>query len=377
MVIGKIATTVKHGRCHVWSLNPAAESRLATTSSTRVHTCPFCKQVFPLRKTLNRHMSSALHLSNGPSFTCNSCGIGCSRKDILSRHKASQHNERGKTVQCSVCHQHIRPRSLRGHLASRACKRAEKRNHAFSNGVGTLRSYWNNSNSSNAGPAMPPVLPAVLDINLLGAWLFVKVKPFQDTYALWLGRTTIAPSRDVLKLKGLLFKTIRNAIASPSVAQDPFLVDVLALFNILSCMTDGWNATQVHRYAFVRLVHLQLSVWPRSREEFSNVRPAEAFQDILRKVHDNASDILKCERIIQMAIKMMRSSAFDTVCTSVKLYKRLENSPHTRTQFEYRPRAVWFQQTFPQLKAIAELASTVTPNRTKSALPADTMHQRG
>jgi hypothetical protein len=88
----------------------------------------------------------------------------------------------------------------------------------------------------------------------LSAWLFVKVKPWgngSESVERWYLRSLVEQSYEILKLKTRLIETIRNALSSPF---DTNLIDALAILNMCICMTEGYDATKIHRDAFVCLV---------------------------------------------------------------------------------------------------------------------------
>jgi Zn ribbon nucleic-acid-binding protein len=94
-------------------------------------TCNICDRTFSFQKSLIRHLQT-VHSSK--SYTCQNCGVACSRQDTLDRHHHEKHSSI-ELVECMRCGRKIRDRSLKYHLDTAGCRKANRhvtREHEYS-----------------------------------------------------------------------------------------------------------------------------------------------------------------------------------------------------------------------------------------------------
>lgn len=98
---------------------------IATRSSTdNPHACSSCGKIFPLLKTLKRHMEKTRCARafghEATVYQCSTCREYFSRNDVLLRHKETKH--RSVKESCRICGKSISKRALPEHYRARTCK---------------------------------------------------------------------------------------------------------------------------------------------------------------------------------------------------------------------------------------------------------------
>ncbi|KAI5367351.1 Putative Zinc finger C2H2-type [Septoria linicola] len=285
-------------------------------SHESVFACPHCQRQFALRKSLYRHIRT-IHRADGPlEFPCFHCDHEFSRQDILVWHMHTQHGGKiGATVPCELCAKHVHPRSLAAHKTSAACRKAQRER---------LQVYLDGIDGINEGAEAANIsyLPAIGDVIMLSAWLFIKFRPWGDQHR-WMDAhhdpNKIGPhtSNEVLALRGLVYRQTIRALSASNIDRDSLLLDSLAILTMFFCQTEGWTAARQHTQAYVRLALMQLNALDNSRVAFTSVPAADTFRTVLlreaqhQQVPERAIDC--CETLITKSLSLLREAAWDII----------------------------------------------------------------
>ncbi|KAF2167367.1 hypothetical protein M409DRAFT_53972 [Zasmidium cellare ATCC 36951] len=299
--------------------------------------CPLCAQTFQLKKTLIRHAKDSIANLEGSPFVCSifDCGLRFKRKDILSRHMKSQHSAGRTLVQCPVCSQEVRPRSLKGHQATQAC--ANARPSAATSSDQVVPTASQSDDSKEAFYSLHSYLHDILDCVLLTAWLFTTVKPWgpgEMTPALWFVQAQPPRSYEVEKLKCLFLKTLKTAVEAPDISWNGHLLDAIAIIKVITTMTEGWKYSNPHSDAYKRLAEIQIRRLSLTKDAFINSQRSQAWDSVLNQtVPEN--DRPKCVNIVKLILGVMRKATWDSVSRLTEDFsKPLEDAAikaHTRS----------------------------------------------
>lgn len=166
----------------------------------------------------------------------------------------------------------------------------------------------------------PDYLPAIADPVLLGAWLFVKLKPWGVNHCWpddrWLDRpirTFVRPEVEVLQLREIVYQALRKAGSSPNIINDPFFPDAIIMFTFYMSMTDGWASglQQVEFLVLLASARMQTAASGAS-EAYRTTVAVDAFRTVLSR-YVKSEYVLALEGMFTMAQTIMRNSAMDTI----------------------------------------------------------------
>lgn len=277
------------------------------------HTCQFCKRIFELKKSFNRHMRTVHQPIQETPFLCTKCERRFLRKDVLTRHETTQHGAQRTVVQCSVCHKHIRPRALAEHRASQVCKRAKAQVDKVQ--IEVLRAAFTDHYAKARFASVPAYLPAIIDVLLVSAWLWVKLRPWgrgRDSADVWLMRSQVAaPSIEFLELKGLVYRAVLKALRHYDPRREPYLLEAIVARTTVIMFTDGWDLGMTGIQAVVALERREIGSTGTKRA-FVDSTIADAYKTVLSRevaVHQIAS----CWEMFRAHIKLVRVSAIDFI----------------------------------------------------------------
>lgn len=318
-------------------------------------TCQVCKRAFPLKKTLNRHVKSVHSPTQETPFVCTrgTCGKRFKRKDILSRHQTTQHNER-RMIECDVCYREVRPRYLPQHRATQACQeavreaeaRVEANVEADASRIGVLGAFCILRTTTTGSTSVPAYLPAVVDVLLICTWMFVRLRPWgRESSGLWLLTSTVAaPSIEVLELKGLAYRTIWRALRRHDPAREPHLYDAVIVLAIVDRMISGWDATASHREVSRYLARCGYSV---------GTGTVDAYETALSRDVDS-SQVASCLRLMRTVIGLVHECALYVTGVSTS-DQAAQAEAHELCMREER----WSARNAGRLTELADLASTI------------------
>lgn len=166
--------------------------------------------------------------------------------------------------------------------------------------------------TSRGIPAILRKLRDISDCVGLGALLFATIPFFghgDESVDLWLLRKQHEASDELQNLKGCVVTAIRKATSHEDLATNFELFDAIVLLLMSIAVTDGWHMTPVHREAILRLGMTQIMETNTSAQAFINRRPSDRFTSVLAEKVNN-TQLPKCETVMHMAIRMMRSVVF-------------------------------------------------------------------
>ncbi|KAK5724670.1 hypothetical protein LTR15_004717 [Elasticomyces elasticus] len=256
--------------------------------------------------------------SEKPSPIRSICLKVVKRKDDLRRHEINQHDG-GRMHVCDICSKAVRPRQLPQHWKSHACMQASQQKDG--NWLQRLK---------HAG-SVPGNLPAILDIVLMSAWFFVKVRPWGCHNAgVWLLRPMGSkPSIEVLELKGVMSRGLGRALRNYDPLRDTTILDSLMIFAMVMTWLDGFEATLLHTKEIVhREYQTSLAGGVRTYEDAQ-------IADILTFVlsHEvEAPEIQRCRRLAIEGLNMVRESARHEIAMAQTVEPDL--SRYTRSDFQ-------------------------------------------
>jgi hypothetical protein len=167
----------------------------------------------------------------------------------------------------------------------------------------------------------PNYLPAIADPVLLGAWMFVKLKPWgpkhcwaDDGWLVGPPRTYSNPPEGIFKLRAVVYRSILNALANDSITRDPYFPDALIMLILFTCQTDGWEVALTHCQPLVWLACSQLQSGSGSREAYQTTIAVDAFRTVLSQ-HVRSEYVTPLERVFTMAQRIMRKAVVDIIDT--------------------------------------------------------------
>ncbi|KAK4958307.1 hypothetical protein LTR10_004733 [Elasticomyces elasticus] len=184
--------------------------------------------------------------------------------------------------------------------------------------------------------SVPGNLPAILDIVLMSAWFFVKVRPWGCHNAgVWLLRPMGSkPSIEVLELKGVMSRGLGRALRNYDPLRDTIVLDALMIFAVVTTQLDGFEATLLHTKEIVhREYQTSLAGGVRTYED---AQIAEILTFVLS--HEvEAPEVQRCRRLAIEGLNMVRESALHEVAMAQAVEPDL--SKYTRSDFQERHRA--------------------------------------
>lgn len=204
--------------------------------------CPICKGIFPLRKTLNRHLRTVHQPSK---IRCRHCALEFNRKDIKDRHELEQHGTSSDAVECSICHVQVRQRALSSHFNSKRHGRAQKQADEIHL---TLSKVGRGLRASRI-----PDTEALIDPTLVTTCLIVKLLA-RFSGLLWpLCVDTIKQSFEMLKLKGQALRSISKMIERRPLPKSTEFMAPVATMAIVQWIFGELEQAELHIKVLVSL----------------------------------------------------------------------------------------------------------------------------
>lgn len=157
---------------------------------------------------------------------------------------------------------------------------------------------------------------ATVDAVLLGAWLFIKYRPWGDGHR-WLNDLTIPDPAgptliEVLEFRGRVYRHVLSAISSATAIQDFYLPEAIAMLMAFESMCNGWHAAVTHTPDYVRLAYEQMRQLEDAQGWVDRELPIDAFQMVLsREVYH--AEVVDCLDIMLGLLKIFRQAAKDII----------------------------------------------------------------
>ncbi|KAK4901734.1 hypothetical protein LTR27_001506 [Elasticomyces elasticus] len=178
--------------------------------------------------------------------------------------------------------------------------------------------------------AVPGNLPAILDIVLMSARFFVKVRPWGCHNAgVWLLRPMGGkPSIEVLELKGVMSRGLARALTNYDPLRDTTVLDALMIFSMVMTWLDGFEATMLHTKEIVhREYQTTLAGGVRTYED---AQMAEILTFVLS--HEvEAPEVQRCQLLATEGLNIVRESALHEVAMARTVEPDLSRFTRTGT----------------------------------------------